>query len=208
MNTPNLVDILAQKTEPKANATVNENDFTAAAETVTPNSDDFAPPPQPKADFTQLTNQPETTPENVGKNGREKLSKEEYERMAKNALGLADGFNIFVMPILYQKALFNKAELPKVRELVKRQKRDAILGKIETEYTEDELKLLEKIQVFKDAKEKLPFEDSEVETLAKTLGGLFEKYDWRIGKETEAIGVLSMAFLPRFLPLFNKLTVI
>lgn len=202
MKTPNLIDILTQQTEPKTNSSINSNDF-SQAESVTPNSDDFE---HPKADFTELTPEPE--PDNLGKKGREKLSKEEYERMAKNALGLADGFNIFVMPILYQKAMFTKDELPKVRELVKRQKRDALLGKAETEYTEAELKLIEKIDVFKDAKEKLPFEDTEVEMLAQTLGGLFEKYDWRIGKETEAIGVLSMAFLPRVLPLFNKLTVI
>ena len=208
METPDLVKILAQATEPKGTSEPNLNDFAKVVNTVTPNNDDFEPAPEEpavkaKLNLDQFAENP--TNDNLTKKGREKLSSEEYRRMAKNSLGLAEGFNIFVMPMLYQKSLFTKEEMPLIKELDSRQK---LSGTKEVEYTEDELKLLQKIEAYEGAKEALPFQETEIERLVETLGGLFEKYDWRVTKETEAIGVILMAFAPRFMPLFNKLTVI
>jgi len=207
MNTPNLVDILKQKTEPKTNHKVDLTDFAQQESGPTPNNDDFEekPPVEEEKVNTEENTQAEFTEKEpqLQKSSKPRVSEEEYRNSAKMCIALVDGLQVISLPWLYQKSMFTKEELKNLKEINKRKKAAGSSG--EETYTDADLVLLDKYSTFEELKENIPFTENEIELVENPLTQIFSKYNLQPGPEFALISAAFVVLAPRFLPLLTGL---
>lgn len=204
MKTPDLIEILKQQTEQKGSATQpNPDDFEQVKEEQAPNPEDFEPQPEPEPtpepentnDFTAFSQPQQQKPQ------KPILTDAEYRQNAKMWIALVDGLGTISLPWAYQKQLFTKPELKALKELNKRKKEAGSSGEIT--YTEADLKLLEKYEVFNELKENIPFQEEEIQMIENPLTEVFKKYNFQPGPEVALITAASIIMAPRLLPLLS-----
>ncbi len=195
MITPDLIDILAEKTvsKPDTNSTaVPFEDTTAAdimAEKPTPNISDFEPEPTPEPIAA-----PKTEVE------LPKLSFSEQKETAKMVVATYDAIQTLSFPYLYKKSLFSKKELKQLQDIKVSLRQNGVAS-----LTEKEQILYDKYTTLEDLSDSVGFTEEEANLIIEPLAKVFQKYNISLGPELVLIGALMTISAPRFLPFFSPL---
>jgi len=193
-----LIDILKEETETKADPNIKpeSSDFEPVKTEQPPidNNEPIKSEPNP-ADFEP--NNPLLEPPQPKVKPR--LSEKEYEQSAEMTIMLFDGIQTLTLPYLYQKSIFTRDEIKKLKELNERYK------KPEVDLSEEDQKLLDKYHDYKELSDNVPFTEQEIDLLKNPLAKVYSKYNVHVGPEFLLLGAIATVMGPRLLPLFSKL---
>lgn len=123
-----------------------------------------------------------------------------YHDQAGLLIAFVDGTMQLSLPYLYQRSIFNKGEIKKLKELKK-----SLKEKKETSLDSVELELMDKYNDYIDLKNNVEFSEKEVGYLHEPIEKTLEKYKVKLGPEIMLAGALMMVLTPRIMPLFAKL---
>ncbi len=190
MNIPkddDLIKILEQPTEIK-------NQLENAPE---PNFQHFEPEKEPEPevknnDFDFLNDRLKDD-----NNESKPLTLSECKLNADAIIDLVDGVACSTFPILYKKRLFgNSTNYQEAKDLAEKLK----INK-NVEITEDELKIIRKLEDYKEYRALLELQDDEKELIAKPLSQVLYKHQKQASPETLLMIAVGTVYLPKILPL-------
>lgn len=201
VQTGDLIDILKEPTEPKAEKTATVVEAEPALNHPEPNPDDFEPKTEPESQIPQTDslNNPLFEQPQPQVQVKPRLTEKEYEDQAELTIAMFDGIQTLTLPWLYQKSIFTKEELKQLKDLNERYK------KPEVELSESDQKLMNRYVEYKQLCDQVPFTPQEVDLLKTPLAKVYSKYNIQLGPEFMLLGALATVMTPRLMPLFSKL---
>lgn len=199
VKTDDLIDILKEPTEPKIEQTASVVEPEPVQSQPEPDPADFEPEPTPEPPKTDPLNNPLFEQPQPQVQVKPRLTEKEYEDQAELTIALFDGIQTLTLPWLYQKSIFTKEELAKLKDLNERYKQP------EVDLSEEDQKLLNRYIEYKQLCDQVPFTRQEVDLIKTPLAKVYSKYNIQIGPEFMLLGALATVMTPRLLPLFSKL---
>jgi len=170
-------------------------------ETPTENKDsrDISPEPN-KNDFEpEVKNEPVFINENIENNLDENkiLSLNECKLNADAIVDLVDGVAVSTFPMLYKKRLLgsnqNYLEAKELADKLRIDKNATI--------TEDELKIIKKLENYNEYRSLIELQDDEKELIAKPLSQVLYKHQKQASPETMLMIAVGTVYLPKLLPI-------
>ena len=126
-----------------------------------------------------------------------------YSEQAKLLIAFVDGLDCLIMPWGYQKTIFSRDELERLKEIAKRKESKSLKALQDTNDKDKEL--LARLEDYKKLIDDIPFTPAEIALIQSPLAAVMEKYHFNAGPESLLLGALFTVMAPRIMPLFNKI---